>query len=765
MNDNRIPAILNHTARLNGSVDAMAGGGGGDNVPLDVNLLACPGSMWASARDQRDLFGDVKRPPLMQGKFDAVNLYVTQRCAIARAVAYFLTGSDEFVVTAKSTKNESAPIDMKTTLGKRCRLEAFDDVVGQIMGLAPGAGKTAILVWVCVLCSSNALVLVQNGEQALQFTEMIYKHTNIGRYFDVILLDPTNRAQGKAAIPLYAIKNVSDGRPFLPRGCGIVITDQYMYKSAEMATDERLKLKTRLMGGGRWDLVALDECDAVFAPELRETFLYGTIGPALPEDSQRPTEKRHYRLMFGKMLAVSGTPNRPDAAGDADLHSLGPVTYHVKSKDLEKLGYLARSTHRIVRCGIRDGKAIDDWLATALNDFDFSTVSADKLRVLEHIVRLHLTFGHKLMIFTEYMADLGVVERMFPGCFAVSGDTGGTKNGRDQLFDEFKMPVAPGHRQLWATTSINKIGADVPDLDVVIVVRGKESSAHMRQVAGRASRNGTRRSFFYDLVDVNECVWASAQTSGEAFKKTNGVPTTVRYDWFVNDGYENDMIVVDGDKLIEQMRAYLSDLNGGGGVKLDGERVKSKCFEETFVLKSLFDDRKGNAALDLAVTCAWLRANVYKSTAAAHIEVFPNKAPSTDKPNEAKARSAKSSRKPKPMTANSAKRSTSASASTSEERKPVAFYGSIAKAPRKGVMKEFVGVIKELFGDSGRSLVDGVWEAVRELRHATQVEREAFDHQFREGENGVTPLLKEVELLRMTSESSITLGGELRIFE
>jgi superfamily II DNA/RNA helicase len=246
-----------------------------------------------------------------------------------------------------------------------------------------------------------------------------------------------------------------------------------------------------------------------------------------------------------------------------------------------------------VRCGVGDTswtRAIAHEKRPNVNLAPF--VSAAKLAVVDQLVRFFAVHGAKVMVFTESKFEFGILNELYGRCAVCL--TGDAKNREADIAAFRKRPSAE-HRALWCSTSICTTGSDFADLVVVIMLHANTSPSQIRQKAGRCARKLTQRCYVFDVLDVDENEWVATAPSGKAIANV-----TKRYDRFIEDGYDEELQVVDAEDLIVQLNTYMNDV----GVVYNGNRLDGAT-DTSCVLTSPFDDATGDVALVHLILLLW----------------------------------------------------------------------------------------------------------------------------------------------------------------
>jgi superfamily II DNA or RNA helicase len=570
----------------------------GHDDPLPIDQLVVRGSMYESIEATRRLAGvqdprDPRHPAAITGKFCASNLYIVQKVAIVRAIAY-MQGVEMPVVVEKTATPKLTASDTAVAalpLGRRCAafFEANEPSC-QMQCLPCGIGKSCILAWVAVLAGSSVLLETHSKEQARQLTRVLLRETNVSKYFDVKLLatnvdsDAELRTELKSDEGLTRENLISDTSGFASRGhmlthgMGILVTDVYISTNKERGAASRRDATRLLIGRCQWSLLLVDEVDAVLTPQGRQPVT--TIGapfPALEEDTGAAHDGRcRYRLMHKHMLGVSATMER--LVNDQNLlTALGPVTYRRNAVELEDAGHLAKLTFLAVRCGAVGAS----WQRTHARRLDGlpAGMSQAKLACLDGIVRVFQTLGLKTMIFCESKLEFGLMRMLFGNQHGVHFVSGMGEGGeRQQDIELFSKPVSSTRTGLWCSTSVCSAGLDFTDLSCVILLRAHCAPSAIRQRCGRASRPATPRCFCFDLLDVDEFGWVADATT-ETLRDVSGR----RYDAFYQDGYGDRIRIVDDTDVLEHLRSYMVDT----GVRFKGVRLDSQIDPDTIVTRAV----------------------------------------------------------------------------------------------------------------------------------------------------------------------------------
>lgn len=588
-------------------------------TPLAVDLMKCPTSMWAAAEDRRKLFpGHYTRDIIDRGSiFHHTNLMPQQKMAISYALGYILypnarnwqvdnffdddhgvDGDDNGFVESQKSRLRMSQL---TSIPEADRSIHSTRVSSQCQVAPPGAGKTCVAIYISILAGRNALLITDSRQNEVQLVNSITNHTNIHDFFPVKLI--RSNAREDATEKLVSSSFITSSAPpsetlnVLDFGAvhGIAIIDVKMIENLIKASSERLRLRTCLFRTS-FDVVVIDEADSVAAEEMRISFLNGVIGQPTAYEIQfnpnaLPVQQR-YKLNYNKLVAMSGTWHRADAAGYRFLKSLGPITYWIQSHELEKMGLLAKMTVTLVQC-------IEP--TAVVNQYNAEAVTPEKLRICEQLVRLHVAHGQKIMIFSNRHWHLRLLERLFPFALAPSGDT--KEDVYTEIEKTFKATVHQAHPLVWITINRGQIGLDVPDTSVVInLVNGGESPAYLRQRMGRASRKKYKYGWFYDLVGFQETSWAPGLAGDGAVPLEVLAAQSRRYRLLLKDGYGPDLLRLTSTELSNRIAQHVHTLTLEQN---DEYLVVVGAYASLLQQTTVFAEHSELATLDHLVTCAW----------------------------------------------------------------------------------------------------------------------------------------------------------------
>lgn len=631
-----------------------------DNEQLPIDALAHPTSMWSAALDlQRRYACNEIYPDIfdIDSVYHPSRLMRQQKLAIAYALGYIYhpdardwkraEGNDEYGAQTEREWDEEAGEEgdkeggeekgeekgeggveknrsnaLRKVAEARLSLEghkgtskgSYGNPSMQCQVEPPGAGKTLVMLYIALLSSHNALIMTNSRDNAVQVMRTIFG-TNIWKYFPVKMLRPSAQEDGTlqllGELKHCVVENVASSTQtsVLDHGGvhGIVVIDVMMFQNYAGSKTGRVVLRTSLFRT-RWDIFLVDEADAVFSGEVRASFKHGVLGEPLafePEANASLIAKggaqARYRLQYKKFVAMSGTWHRGDAAGYDFLKKLGPITFSITSRELEKLGHLAKMNVALVRC-VEERQWVQKY-----NDA-CKTLSAEKLRVCEKLVRFHSAFGHKIMVFSNRHWHLRMLERLFPFAISSSGESDNKEFSEAQK--RFLKPCDQNHPLVWVTITKGQIGFDVQDACVVInLVNAGESAARLRQRMGRASRKLHPFGWFYDLVDDNEADWApglagaSMMNIGELEKKAQ------RYSLLFKDGYGEDLTRITSAELDELISNHVSAMVAQPASEKDDDddddemlvKVVPKLVNRTVLTRDEYD----LATIDHVATCVW----------------------------------------------------------------------------------------------------------------------------------------------------------------
>jgi len=267
----------------------------------------------------------------------------------------------------------------------------------------------------------------------------------------------------------------------------------------------------------------------VSTKDFREAMCNGVV-LNFDDGDGRGNITRRVPLRADHIVYWSGTWHRGlDDEGRHFLRAAGKMLYMRRSVDLEAQGLLAKVAISIIVC--KD----DEWTKPFANDNPpLRGMSIEKCRVLEWIITLHLFYGHKIMVFSRYIAQVDALSKLFPGVFTVKGNT----QGRESLKDKFKSEMGA----VWVTTTIGDRGLDVPDVQVIInLANYGESPGKLFQRMGRGLRDFHKFAWFYDLVSPLDQHWPGSDRSS--------ILCAPRYSILNHDGYQDRIKVISSSQI------------------------------------------------------------------------------------------------------------------------------------------------------------------------------------------------------------------------
>jgi len=570
-------------------------------TPFAIELMKHPTSMWTAADRLREQFPAQYTLELIPADslFHHTNLMEQQKLAISRALGYIfypdarnwavdnfwdeegVVDEDVGFVTKKSRLSQLVAIPEAERPIQSSRISS------QCQVAPPGAGKSCVALYASLLAGRNALLVTDSRQNEVQMLNSITKHTNVHDYFPVQLIrsnaheDATEKMVDASLVTHIAPP--SEYLNVLEFGSvhGIAIIDVKTFQNLFKSSSDRRRLRTCIFRTN-FDIVVIDEADSVAAEEMRLSFLHGVIGEPDDHEVQSSPVKLNgsfrYKLNYNKLIAMSGTWHRGDAAGTRFLNSLGPITYAIKSRDLEDRRLLAKMTVVLVQCVSPCAK-----VAGMASLYGANALCPEKLRICERIVRFHVSHGQKIMIFSHRHWHLRLLERLFPFALAPSGDTDDDRYAAIEA--SFKSGVHQAHPLVWITISKGEVGMDVPDTSVVInLVNTGESPSRLRQRMGRASRKKFKYGWFYDLVGINEAEWAP-NLAGEGAMSTSDLQTRAnRYRLLFKDGYGSDLIRLTSAQLAQRIDHHIIAMqNEGDDDLLIAAEVATKLQKGEFV--------------------------------------------------------------------------------------------------------------------------------------------------------------------------------------
>lgn len=425
-----------------------------------------------------------------------------------------------------------------------------------------GGGKTAMLILLAIMHGGNCLIVTNNAENALQILKTIVRETNIHQFVAVRLVKPNSkservptaaaarkrkfntpappddandaaREEAAALDRLVVGEDIRcDGNPtrrhFLPNGGahGITILDVNAFKEVPNACTQRNVLR-RFIFQSFWNLVQFDESDAVSTADMRTAMDEG-LHMDFDDGDGLGNVRRRIPLRAEHQVFWSGTWFRGDDAGREWLYKRGPMLFRKRAVDLQEANLLANVRVCIVVC---DDPA--SWSAPfEASQQQLRGLTAEKCRVLQQLMLLHQLHGHKMMLFSRYLSQLGMLEKMLPTAFVVKG---GTRN-RDELDDEFRSE--DGAVRL--TTNVGERGLDMRDVSVVFDAEGYgDSPSKQFQRMGRCMRiaEGQMQSWYYGLISSVDQAWCDPTNPASILQ-------AARYEILRLEGYLPQMSVV-----------------------------------------------------------------------------------------------------------------------------------------------------------------------------------------------------------------------------
>jgi len=487
-----------------------------------------------------DEFEDMDKTVAMQAIYDAIDQDPDRN-------------SSDDVET--STTHESADADTQPSeIAHVARVFPVPKSRSCKMSIPCGGGKTAIMILTAIVHGGNCLIVTNNVENALNILKTIVESTNVHLVVPVRLLRPTSHdkqfspepsakvkgqveSEENALIDSMIIKEdvISDGdasrRHFLPNGGanGITIADVCCFKPLTNSSNARTTLR-RLLFQSHWSLVQFDEADAVSTKDFRSAMINGVV-LNFDDGDGRGNVKRHVPLRADHVVYLSGTWHRGlDDEGRRFLRDAGKMLYVRRSVDLEVHGLLAKVAIASIVC--RD----DDWSAPfTAGNAQLRGMSAEKCRVLELLISLHLFFNHKIMVFSRYISQVETLATLFPDAFVVHGTT----IGRESLKNSFKVQTGV----IWATTTIGDRGFDVPDVQVVInVANYGESPGQLFQRTARCLRLSHKLAWMYDLTSPTDQPWSGRCNPTE-------IISAPRYSILASEGYRDRIHVLESASI------------------------------------------------------------------------------------------------------------------------------------------------------------------------------------------------------------------------
>jgi superfamily II DNA or RNA helicase len=442
----------------------------------------------------------------------------------------------EATTTTTATASSPPPTSGKAPLAHVARVEPALETRGCKISIPCGGGKTAMLLLLAIMHGGNCLIVTNNAENAMQILKTIVRETNIHLFVPVRLIKPNSKSEkgttaevnkkrkapsSGATVPPARMPDHtsqeekaeldrlivgddirSDGnatrRHFLPNGGahGITIVDINAFKEVPNACTQRTVLR-RFVFQSFWNLVQFDESDAVSTADMR-TAMEGGLLMDFDDGDGLGNVRRCIPLRAEHQVFWSGTWFRGDDAGREWLYKRGPMLFRERSVDLQKAGLLADVRVCVVVC--------DDpgsWSEPfEKKEQQLRGMPAEKCRALQLLMLLHGLHGHKIMIFSRYLSQVNMLEKLFPSAFVVKG---GTRN-RDQLDDGFRFEEGA----VRLTTSVGERGLDMREVKVVFDLAGYgDSPSKFFQRMGRALRYVPEhtQAWVYNFVSSNDQAW------------------------------------------------------------------------------------------------------------------------------------------------------------------------------------------------------------------------------------------------------------------
>jgi superfamily II DNA or RNA helicase len=598
-----------------------------DNQPLPVDNLVSNLSMWKAHADRMRIFPSQYDFDLIPETSTYYNLMRQQKLAICSAVGYMkYPDAREWRVADAAQEygyddgelEEEPPFAQVPESDLSIRPPQFKPSC-QCQVEPPGSGKTAVILYLASLTSRNALVITNSRENAVQMVKAACQHTNISKSFPIKLIRSNAKEDGSSTMLQeeeralgveFALRPspASEHLHVIAHGgaYGISVIDANTFQELVQGSKDRHDLRLRIFGS-EWDLVIIDEADSVLAKKVRWALNYGAVGSATEYELQTGKATGadlkngvRYKLKYNKLVAMSGTWHRGDAAGHRFLSSIGPITYSITSSELENMGHLAKMTVCLVKCSDDDA-----WVRSRAKARHFASLTPEKLRVCERLVRLHVAHGQKIMIFTKNIWHLRMLERMFPFALAISGKT--EPDDCTKILKRFKEPVCSGHPLVWITTSKGEVGMDVPDTCVVInLVNNGESARCLRQQMGRASRKLYKFGWMYSLVDQDETDWAYGLAGDTRFSSKELSERALRYKLLFKDGYGEKLVRLTSRELIESADRHVAWMQTPAFTQDDDvKHIVADAARDLFKGLLFESDVARLAIVDHVLTCVW----------------------------------------------------------------------------------------------------------------------------------------------------------------
>jgi DNA excision repair protein ERCC-3 len=239
-----------------------------------------------------------------------------------------------------------------------------------------------------------------------------------------------------------------------------------------------------LFGEQDWGLVVYDEVHLLPAPVFRATA----------------------RIQAVRRLGLTATLVREDER-EGDVFSLiGPKRYDAPWTELETQGWIAPATCTEVRIALGPTSRSEYATASARHRHGVAATAAEKLLVVEQLVRRHLALGEQVLVIGQFVDQLRSIADLLDAPL-ITGQT--TQRRRDLLFDEMREGTLP----VLVVSKVANFSIDLPEVSVAIQVSGQFGSRQEEaQRLGRILRPKADggQAHFYSLVsdDTDEVAFA-----------------------------------------------------------------------------------------------------------------------------------------------------------------------------------------------------------------------------------------------------------------
>eukprot|EP00817_Percolomonadidae_sp_ATCC50343_P005649 CAMPEP_0117421832 /NCGR_PEP_ID=MMETSP0758-20121206/2808_1 /TAXON_ID=63605 /ORGANISM="Percolomonas cosmopolitus, Strain AE-1 (ATCC 50343)" /LENGTH=677 /DNA_ID=CAMNT_0005204119 /DNA_START=266 /DNA_END=2299 /DNA_ORIENTATION=- len=374
-----------------------------------------------------------------------------------------------------------------------------------IIILPCGAGKTLVGVAAAATIRKSVIIITINTTSVNQWEDQIRAWTRFK----------------KEEVPI--IKLTSQNKSDLPhkdQACIVITTYSMAQRSNKGGVTEGAKIMFSIQQR-EWGLMLLDEVHVAPSDQFRT--IVGKI-------------KAHCKV------GLTATLVREDDKVMDLYYLIGPKHYEANWMDLAAKNHLASVKCFEIWCPMSC-----EFYRRYMNASSASlksryyVLNPSKFRACEYLIKYHLEFGAKILVFMNHIESLRIYEKRL-GYKAIYGAV--KDRDREEILDQFRNPNS-GVNVIFLS-SVGDMGIDIPNANVLIQVSSHFGSR--RQEAQRLGRilrkkdttfGGDNSAYFYTLV--------SQDTSEMAY-------THKRQRFLISQGYSFTVCDNFNETLLEEMQ-------------------------------------------------------------------------------------------------------------------------------------------------------------------------------------------------------------------